>query len=485
MVLSLLEQIMILCVASRVWAHNSYVEIPGYDPEVLLALSGSGPICWAGLEYSSIAQKQWSKFTWRWECENGECDSAKKHAWTHSTPCFQLDDSDRKFCVFTDANFADGRGISLITTPQRAAFVAAAPAFIEPRLVRGLNQDLLRTTPPKYNVRPVPGKGMGVVATAPIRRGELIMANTASYMVDYAVFNGLSREQYTLLESHAVDHLPPAHREAILALSPLNTFNTTDTANLNHTDLIDKITATNMFDIDPEPSDADQYHSFASLFPHIARLNHDCRPNAEYRFSYPLLAQLVHAARDIQPGEEITISYLDPLQTRAARTRRLRDNWGFECSCPACVPPPSSPSSKSESGDTAESDARITEILDLRSDLLDRLYPDPDEDDAPSTPASAPAPTAASPSQAERLIELYTRERLWTGLHEAYAFAALEYSAAGDEGAAIRYARLAVEWGLPMVGPDDEGVREMGRLLADPRAHWSWMRGVGGGVVES
>lgn len=448
--------------ASRVLAHSNHAEIQIYDSEVLLALSGYAPICWADPEHLLGAHDIRRNGTEKWDCQNGDCDSSTRHPWTHSTPCFRDSESDQELCVFTDTSFADGRGISLVTTLERANYLASNRAFTEPEVLHGLNQDLLRTAPAKYEVRPVPGKGMGVVATTHILRGELIMANTASYMIDYAVFNGLSPEEYTDLQAHAVDHLPASHRAAILALSSHNTPSTNSSSNLTHTALIDKITATNIFDIDPPPSDPDQHHSLAALFPHIARINHDCRPNAEYRFSHPLLAQLVHAARDIFPGEELTISYLNPLQPLAARQKRLSQNWGFTCSCPACKS-----SSSTNPSLASESDSRIAQIQHLRNLLQtwdSNSSPNPSWDEIPT------------PAAAELLITLHTLERLHTTIHEAYILAALAYSAAGDEWTAMKYARMAIEYGTPMVGAEDEDVQEMGRLVGDVRGHWSWMR---------
>lgn len=41
----------------------------------------------------------------------------------------------------------------------------------------------------------------------------------------------------------------------------------------------------------------------------ISRMNHDCRPNAGYSYDETASAEIVFAQRDIQPGEEICISY--------------------------------------------------------------------------------------------------------------------------------------------------------------------------------
>ncbi len=41
----------------------------------------------------------------------------------------------------------------------------------------------------------------------------------------------------------------------------------------------------------------------------IARVNHDCRPNAGYIYDETAHVQILFAQRDIHPGEEICISY--------------------------------------------------------------------------------------------------------------------------------------------------------------------------------
>jgi hypothetical protein len=197
---------------------------------------------------------------------------------------------------------------------------------------------------------------MGLIATSHIYRGDRIMANTGSLFVDYRAFNELSKAQYTTLQSIAVSNLPPLHAAGLLALSP----HTTNTSHLTREELVEAIAATNGFDIDPDADDADQHHSFFVLFPEIARMNHDCRPNAEYRYNDERLAQYIHAARDIAPGEEITLSYINSLMIRSLRMARLRKNWGFECSCPVC---------SLDEARARESDARIEQIGEIKREL--------------------------------------------------------------------------------------------------------------------
>jgi SET domain-containing protein len=43
----------------------------------------------------------------------------------------------------------------------------------------------------------------------------------------------------------------------------------------------------------------------------VSRLNHDCAPNLGYYFDSASLTLKVYAVRDIFPGEELTISYVE------------------------------------------------------------------------------------------------------------------------------------------------------------------------------
>ncbi|KAK3944564.1 SET domain-containing protein [Diplogelasinospora grovesii] len=375
-----------------------------------------------------------------------DCEAENsQHAWTHSSPCFKSGGkSGATFCVFTDTSFAEGRGASFVTTAKRAAHLASNPAFTQPEVIKGVNQDLIRTMPVKYEVKEFPGKGMGLMATDHIRRGDLIMANTVSLMIDYRTFDELLADEYQQLQAFAVDYLPKPHRSAILNLS------THDAADsLSHIALVDKITSTNAFDIDPDGDDEEQDHGFYVVFPEIARMNHDCRANADYYFDHETLTQYIHAARPISPGEEITISYINPVMRRAARMQRLQRTWGFRCNCHLCT---------QERARTDASDDRIQQINELTSEF--RNY----------RPESR-----ANPQLAELVISLYEQEQLYGMMYQMYTFAALEYNGVGDPWTATKYARLAIEWGLWSVGETDSDVVEMESLARDPWGHWSWM----------
>ena len=75
---------------------------------------------------------------------------------------------------------------------------------------------------------------------------------------------------------------------------------------------------------------------FTALIAYVGLMERvlDCTPNVsksrvgrEYHF---------HAARDIEPGEELCISYISLDETVGQRQTNLKENWFFDCICARC-----------------------------------------------------------------------------------------------------------------------------------------------------
>ena len=90
----------------------------------------------------------------------------------------------------------------------------------------------------------------------------------------------------------------------------------------------------------------DELHPLGSgLFLGAVTANHSCDPNCHQSFTYthnsstssPALTLQLRALRPIQPGEEITIGYIDLSRPRAARQKELQAQYGFLCTCPRCT----------------------------------------------------------------------------------------------------------------------------------------------------
>ncbi|KAH8889194.1 SET domain-containing protein [Thozetella sp. PMI_491] len=372
--------------------------------------------------------------------------SSAGHSWTFSSPCIHIAALEEDICVFSDSNFAGGRGISLVISPARASFIASQPVFSHPGMLQPIaNQDLFRTVPPKYVMKEFPGKGIGVEVTRFIKRGELIMANTPSVMIDQQSADYLTEQEYMGLLEIGVGYLPKAHHTAVMQLSIHD-----NATHLTKSQVIGKILAINSFDVPPDVEEVDQSSNLYGLFVEIPRINHDCRPNTKYYFDYRTMTQYVHAVRDILPGEELSVSYINLSMGRQDRVEQLGKTWGFQCRCAACA------SGKEQ---TEASDDRVQQINSIIAELQ-----------------SYDESSVANPALAEHLASLYEQENLWGTLYISYIFAALEYSGAGDDEKATEYARLALEYGIIGLGKKSSDMVEMETLADNPREHWSWLR---------
>ncbi|KAK7969955.1 hypothetical protein PG996_001608 [Apiospora saccharicola] len=355
-------------------------------------------------------------------------------SWVRSKPCTKSGKTE--YCAFTKPSFSGREGVSVVTTPERIS-----------RLAKGIFSDeksqarLPHSSASSYEDAEIPGKGIGLIATKPIRAGQRIMTRTPAVMIDRSALDALSEDVAVALLVQGVEALPTVHRDRYLNLT-------------THLDVPDRqmrisqIFAVNSF----RTGVGDQGADFHSVFTEISRLNHDCRPNCVYYFDPETVSNKVYAVRDIMPGEEITVSYIDGFQTSGARRARLHEHWGFDCGCPACTAEPHL---------QAESDGRIEQILQLWSEL----------DDYSATTVSAKAP---SPDKAELLVELYRLERLEGRLQEAYYRAAVEHLGVGQIAPAMRYARLCIDTGLKFKGPGKPFITSMEDLLRNPKGHKYW-----------
>ena len=74
-------------------------------------------------------------------------------------------------------------------------------------------------------------------------------------------------------------------------------------------------------------------------YPTVARLNHSCDPNIEWRSVNGSNRIEFVALRDIRAGEELFISYIDQSESRETRQFELENLYGFTCSCSKCCIP--------------------------------------------------------------------------------------------------------------------------------------------------
>lgn len=164
------------------------------------------------------------------------------------------------------------------------------------------------------------------------------------------------------------------------------------------------------------------------LFPNVARVNHSCTPNAHPHYRGSSGAQYLYSLRDIEPGEEIEISYLKVTAPRLERVHRAQ-SWSFACQCPAC------------SGDLGpDYEAQLTTVRNL-SQVRGNLQYHPGH--------------VGRVEKAIAIAESDDRPWLRVALPHLYANLAAARSEAGHgRAAALEAAHLAALWQDRITGPD-------------------------------
>jgi hypothetical protein len=144
--------------------------------------------------------------------------------WTHEPFCLSLTSTARKFCVYTSSAFNLNRGISIIALPESAATlndaVRDAKNAWNARLhLADAEGDEVDELP--YEVRPISGRGLGVVARRPIRQFEVFMSSFPSLVIDDEFFplNGTPPAESERLFSRALEQLPGSGKDRVVKLA--------------------------------------------------------------------------------------------------------------------------------------------------------------------------------------------------------------------------------------------------------------------------
>lgn len=153
------------------------------------------------------------------------------------------------------------------------------------------------------------------------------------------------------------------------------------------------------------------------IFPRIAKINHSCRPNTVNTFSASRGARVIWAGRDIEAGEEISVTYVPLTETTAGRQARLAQ-YGFRCTCEACR--------------TQAGDGERVEMARLAQELNDGLMSDAGS-------------SGSMMAKARRLVRLVEDEGLVEYHATAYRLATLAAMRDGSTIVAERWARREAE----------------------------------------
>ncbi|KAK3987356.1 hypothetical protein QBC44DRAFT_295254 [Cladorrhinum sp. PSN332] len=312
--------------------------------------------------------------------------------WTHPPHCIYADESPH--CAFTNAFHS----LSIITTPDEASaslnllsHSVGAPFFAPHKLYSNR----------PYKVVDMPGKGKGAVATQKITKGMAILVDTAAILAAAEYPADVMREEVQDLMDVAVGRLPD-DGAGVKALSRMGR----DEEEANE---MEDTLLTNSFVVGLGGKE------YMGLFVNVARFNHDCRPNAFIHFSETTLAMTIWAAKDIEEGEEITITYSAAGMVSKERQETLEKVWGFKCKCALCTSPPST---------LSKSDSNRKEIRKLQDGVVELAQKGKYEQ---------------SLASAERMFDLIETEGLTEQMGDMYEVPARLYYHVGKLEKALEY----------------------------------------------
>ena len=196
-----------------------------------------------------------------------------------------------------------------------------------------------------FTVAEIPGKGMGLIATRKITKGELVIKERPVVRGRDVFLEGPWQSLKDFIAAEVQDD--------------------------------DKVNLLALHDPDPEgPSESKMERIYLNntyghgLFIESSRMNHSCLPCVEMSMDEGKETE-VRSVRDIEQGEEITVSYLKTslLLLKKERVERL-EYWGFLCKCVLCQ------LDDEESRRNDSERKRVRETLSLLQHFFQRLSQD-------------------------------------------------------------------------------------------------------------
>ncbi|KAF7674584.1 hypothetical protein GT037_007344 [Alternaria burnsii] len=346
--------------------------------------------------------------------------------------CSYLTTLDQEYCVYT-SNTTGPHGLSLVFSPASAHL---ATRYLDDNPIDSFltqqEAERLYLGRQPWKIVDVPGKAKGVVATRKIKMYETFMIDQAAVVVDVEAESALSDVENKKLLKRAVDQLlVPGMIRDMSAAHAGNRGDANEGGEEQDTEgrLEEDIMKTNSYG-----STVAEVSSKA-LYPLISRINHACNPNSFVLFSRAGVSMAIKAYRDIEPGEEITVSYL-LLGLPSPKRQSLIKRWGFKCTCDLCSLP---------TQERQASDLRRTLIAQAEEKIIE---------------LAQEYKLTEAISLAEESVEMIKEEGIWPMLTDEYAMLAMLWLEKGEKGKAEMYGkkthRLLADLGFLGIGEERE-----------------------------
>lgn len=279
-----------------------------------------------------------------------------------------------------------------------------------------------------YHKVDILGKGFGIVSSQAITSGSKIVSETPLVIVP---------EQFTqnaILSQ--LQQLGPEQRASFFTLK--NTF-----TNLQP---VEGIVKTNAMPLG-------KGSARGAIFPICSLFNHSCTANAAYHWNDDIGEEKVFALKNIEHGEEVTVSYLsdeDWTLPSKERKAKIAQEYDFDCRCIRCA--------CEDAVEQEKSDKRRTRLGSIDKSIGNGIM------------------ITTNPSKAlsfcREALTLLEEEGESSPRTEVVFYDAFQICVAhGDLARASRFAELTLEAKQSWQGNDAPGMQEMVRYVKRPESH--------------
>ncbi|KAL7467388.1 hypothetical protein ACHAXS_007625 [Conticribra weissflogii] len=282
-----------------------------------------------------------------------------------------------------------------------------------------------------YAIRPITNKGLGLIATSKIPKGTRILSEAPLFRLTRILYNTKAGEDQVIKSLKSLDK---ERQRAFFALR-----------NVHEGNPVLGIVRTNALALGSNATES-------GIFLRASRINHSCRENAQNIWNAGIGQLTIHALRDIDEGEEITISYLADRAGYEDRQKSLKEKFKFDCKCHLCMMPPDR---------RKESDDRLSKIR-----ALDKMI----------FVSANCAPNLNQQLYLVRcLLQVIEEEGIWdNSIQRAYYDAYQIAISHGDIARAKIFVKRSYEAAVVIQGEDGTGAKEIKKFQECPTSHQAY-----------